>query len=382
MDDETDPPAPPVEPSDVQPPVSQTPLTRRSVLCGLAAVAGTSAVNVGAFLWAGGWFTPDSFTTSRFVDRFEQVYGKHDGFRRNHAKGVSATGVFTSNGAGAPLSTAAVFQPGTTPVTARFSISGGVPTVSDANATIRGLAVLFHMSNGEQWRTAMVNVPVFLDSVPQGFYDRLLATQPVPSTGQPDPVKLAAFLSKYPETARAMALISKTPPSTGLYNSPFHGLNAFRFTNSAGTTVPVRWTMMPEDPFQPVMGTAHPPGRDYLFDALIDRVAQGPVRWRFLVTVGQPGDPTNDATKPWPVNRRQVEVGTLTIDSLQTEAPGNARDVNFDPLVLPEGIAPSDDPLLAARSAVYAQSYQRRTREPHQPSAVDVETVEMMNGGP
>jgi catalase len=381
MDEENDPPVPPAEPPVAEPPVRRTPLSRRSVLRGLAAVGGISAVNVGGFLWAGGWFTPESLTTFRFVDRFEQVFGRHDGFRRNHAKGVSATGVFTSNGAGTPLSTAPVFQPGTTPVTARFSISGGMPTVADANATVRGLGVLFHMTTGEQWRTAMVNTPVFTDSVPQGFYERLLATQPVPATGQPDPVKLAAFLSKYPETARAMALINKTPPSTGLYNSPFHGLNAFRFTNSSGTTVPVRWTMLPEEPFQPVMDTAHPPGRDYLFDALIDRVAQGPVRWRFLVTVGQPGDPTNDATKPWPANRRQVEVGTLTIDSLQTEAPGNARDVNFDPLVLPEGIAPSDDPLLAARSSVYAQSYQRRTGEPHQPSAVDVATLETRKVG-
>jgi catalase len=30
---------------------------------------------------------------------------------------------------------------------------------------------------------------------------------------------------------------------------------------------------------------------------------------------------------------------------------------------LPDGIKPSDDPLLAARSAAYAVSYQRRTRE-------------------
>jgi catalase len=385
MEDESGPPTPPVEPSGAESPVARTPLSRRTVLLGLAAVGGISAVNVGAFLGAGGWFTPGTLTTSRFVDRFEQVFGKHDGFRRNHAKGVSATGVFTSNGAGTELSEAAVFQSGTTPVTARFSISGGMPTVADANSTVRGLAVLFHMSNGEQWRTAMVNVPVFTDRVPQGFYDRLLATKPVPSTGQPDPVKVAAFLSKYPETARAMALISKTPPSTGLYNSPYHGLNAFRFTNSAGTTVPVRWTMKPEEPIQQVAGAAHPPGKDYLFDALIDKVTQGPVRWRFLITVGQPGDPTNDATTPWPVNRRQIDVGTLTIDSLQTEAPGNARDVNFDPTVLPQGIAPSDDPLLAARSAVYAQSYQRRTGEPHQPSEVTVTkpepTAELAKGG-
>jgi hypothetical protein len=59
------------------------------------------------------------------------------------------------------------------------------------------------------------------------------------------------------------------------------------------------------------------------------------MRWRLVVTVAEPGDPTNDATQAWPAIRRQVEVRTLSIDSLATEAPGNARDVNFDPLVLP-----------------------------------------------
>jgi catalase len=63
------------------------------------------------------------------------------------------------------------------------------------------------------------------------------------------------------------------------------------------------------------------------------------------------------------------------IDAVQTEAAGNARDVNFDPLVLPDGIAPSDDPLLSARSAVYARSFNRRAAEPKQPSEVQVAQV-------
>jgi catalase len=65
----------------------------------------------------------------------------------------------------------------------------------------------------------------------------------------------------------------------------------------------------------------------------------------------------------------------VTIDVVQTEAPGNARDINFDPLVLPDGIAASDDPLLSARSSVYARSFTRRAGEPKRPSAVDVATV-------
>jgi catalase len=97
--------------------------------------------------------------------------------------------------------------------------------------------------------------------------------------------------------------------------------------------------------------------------------------WRLILTIGERGDPTNDATKPWPDSRRSIDTGTVTIEAVQTEAPGNARDVNFDPLVLPDGIAASDDPLLGARSAVYARSFTRRAEEPKRPSAVDVATV-------
>ena len=114
---------------------------------------------------------------------------------------------------------------------------------------------------------------------------------------------------------------------------------------------------------------------NYLFDALSERLRSGPARWHLSITLGAPGDPTHDATLPWPSDRPAVDVGTLTVDALHTEAPGNARDINFDPLVLPPGITASDDPLLGARSAVYAQSFRRRTHEPHSPSTIDVDRV-------
>jgi catalase len=44
-------------------------------------------------------------------------------------------------------------------------------------------------------------------------------------------------------------------------------------------------------------------------------------------------------------------------------------------LVLPDGITASDDPLLAARSAVYARSFNRRAAEPNTPSEVNVGEV-------
>ena len=349
-------------------------LTRRGALIGMTAVAGVAAVDVGAFAFAGGWLRPDALTPSRFADRFEQVYGRHDGFRRNHAKGLSASGTFQSNGAGAAVCKATVFKTGTVPVIGRFSLSGGLPYQPDKPDTIRGLALLLMPPGGQQWRTAMVNIPVFPDNTPQGFYERLLATKPLPATGKPDPQLMATFLARHPETAAAMKIINQSPPSSGFADSTFHGLNAFHFTNDKGATVPVRWMAVPLQTVRPA-GAAPSAQQDYLFDALIDAVTRGPLSWRLILTIGAPGDPTNDATKPWPDSRPTIDAGTITIDAVQTEAAGNARDINFDPTVLPDGIAVSDDPLLSARSAVYARSFTRRAAEPKQPSEVNVSQV-------
>ncbi|MCY1390127.1 hypothetical protein D9M71_49400 [compost metagenome] len=51
------------------------------------------------------------------------------------------------------------------------------------------------------------------------------------------------------------------------------------------------------------------------------------------------------------------------VESAEPQDSGACRDINYDPTVLPDGIQVSDDPILAARSAAYAVSYNRRTRE-------------------
>jgi catalase len=93
-----------------------------------------SIVAVG-FLYAGGWLSPRTLTPSRFIDTFEQVNGKSQGFRRNHAKGMGLSGTFESNGKGARLSRAVVFQPGRMPVVGRFALAGGKPYVADGCGT-------------------------------------------------------------------------------------------------------------------------------------------------------------------------------------------------------------------------------------------------------
>lgn len=130
--------------------------------------------------------------------------------------------------------------------------------------------------------------------------------------------------------------------------------------------------MVPVDQFAPE--PANPPDdKNYLFEALIARIQRAPAQWHLVLTLGEPGDPTDDATLPWPEARPRVDVGTLTVTRIDTEAAGNCRDFSFDPLVLPVGIAPSDDPVLSARSAVYSLSFTKRAGEAKTPSAVQVD---------
>jgi catalase len=109
-------------------------------------------------------------------------------------------------------------------------------------------------------------------------------------------------------------------------------------------------------------------GADYLAQDLQQRLAAGPLRWTLQMTLASPGDPVDDASKPWPQDRRTVDAGTLVLDSAMAQADGPCRDINYDPTILPQGIEISADPLLPARSAAYADAYLRRTGEADSPA--------------
>jgi len=351
------------------------PPPQRTVI-GLAIIGIAAASIVAGFAYVGGFLTPQRLTQARIIDRFEQINGAHPGFRRNHAKGVCIAGSFDSNGLGAALSKAVVFERGVTPVTGRFAVAVGKPFVPDNETEVRSMALSFQLRDGEEWRTGLNDIPVFPVRDAQGFYEQMLAMRPDPATGKPDASRVKAFLAAHPETATALQAIKARPFSTGFANASYNSLDAFRFINGAGVSTPVRWSMEAVDPFvaeaKAYSTGGGPKDVNYLFDDLIARLAEGPVQWRLVATIGTPDDVTSDATVAWPQTRQRVTLGTLTIDRIATEAPGNCSDVNYDPLVLPEGIAPSDDPLLSARSATYSNSYTRRAAEAKPPSEVQV----------
>lgn len=211
----------------------------------MGAVAGFAAVDVGGFAYAGAWLRPGALTPPRFADRFEHVYGRHDGFRRNHAKGLSATGSFASTGAGAAICRAAVFKPGSVPVVGRFSLGGGLPDQADKPDTVRGLGLLFQ-AGGQQWRTAMINLPVFTDSTPQGFTSGCSRPNRCPKRAGPTPHDGRIPRSPSRDGRRDENHQAGTA-RRGIRGQHVLRSQRFWFTNDAGATVPVRWSVVPQD---------------------------------------------------------------------------------------------------------------------------------------
>jgi catalase len=345
-------------------PVNSEPPTRDPIrLAGSwALIAGLLGAVAVAFGYTGGWLAPHRLTPNRLVDQLQVNSGTFAGYRRNHAKGVCVTGYFQSNGNAERYSVAQVFASGRTPVVGRFAIPGGNPYAPDSSIPIRSMALRFALANGQQWRTGMNSMPVFPVATPQGFYAMLEAQQPDPATGKPDPKRLAAFFAAHPETAAFRAWARTAKPSASFATDTYDSLDAFVFVDARGGHHAVRWSMVPETP---PLGGDEPRTDDanYLANDLAQRLARTPLRWRLLVSFANPGDPINDATKEWPMSRRTIDAGTLVVTRTEPQTSGPCRDINYDPTVLPDGIEPSGDPLLPARSAAYAVSYLRRTSE-------------------
>ncbi|MGL4968370.1 MAG: catalase family peroxidase [Inquilinus sp.] len=330
----------------------------RSALGSLVLIAAVVGVGGAAFAYTAGWLSPQRLTPDKLVAALAPPGGAAPGHRRNHAKGICFTGVFESNGAGAVLSKAQVFAAGQYPALGRLNLATPNPNAADATVRVRGIGLRIATPDGQEWRSAMIDPPVFAVATPQAFYELLTAS------GSKDPEAMKTFAAAHPEFGAFVAW-AQSAPWTGSYaEDRFNSLNSFVFTDGSGADHTVRWSLLPAAQTVPVAPEELAKlGPDFLDQDIVKRVAAGPQRWTLAVTVANPGDPTSDPTKAWPADRRTVEVGTLVVQKIEPELDGPCRDINFDPTVLPAGIRTSDDPFPAARSAAYARSYDLRTAE-------------------
>jgi catalase len=321
----------------------------------IAAVVGIAAM---AFAYTAGWFSPQRLTPKKIVASLAPLGGPALGHRRNHAKGICFTGTFEANGDGAALSRAQVFTHGQYPVVGRFNLATEDANAQDAMVRVRGLGLQITATDGQQWRSAMIDAPIFPVSTPQDFYDLQIAA------ANKDPDAMKKFIGAHPGFLTFLGWAKNAPWTESYAEERFNSLDSFIFVDGSGTKHPIRWSFVPAAQSVPITPQELAKrGPDYLEQEITQRVAAGAQHWNLMVTVANPGDPTADPNKAWPADRQTVNVGTLTVTQIQPESDGPCRDINFDPTVLPAGITTSDDPFPAARSAAYSQSYNSRTAE-------------------
>lgn len=305
----------------------------------------------------------DAPVAVQIVDALNQRYGAHPGYRANHAKGVVVEGHFTPTPQAASLTRSPIYAGATLPVTARFSDAGGLPLVADAApiANPHGLAIKFHLPNGVDSDIVVNAFKFFPVATPEEFRDLQLAAATSPPGSPPSP-QLKAFLQAHPSVQKATAALG-IPDSFA--DEAYYGVDAFYFVNRDGAKRAFRYIIAPQKLVHIDKADAAKRTPNFLFEELPQRLAQGPVTFHIQAQLAGSGDPTNDATQAWPDDREVVDLGTLTIEHVVADSDAQQRALLFIPGRLTDGIAPSDDPLIAARDGSYAVSFGRRQAAGH-----------------
>lgn len=303
----------------------------------------------------------NSVTAEQIADALEGAYGVHPGERRNHTKGTCALGTFVGSPDAAAYSRSALFSGAPIPVVARFSLAGGDPVASDTERSPRGMSLEFRLPNGGLQHMTMINTPMFFASMPRTFLDKMLALKPDPATGKPKPEAVDAFKAHHPENRRQAAFLEAHNPPASYSSSAYFGIHTFTFVAPNDAITLVKWRFVPQSGERLLTDaelTSMP--KDFLEARLIEETQKGPLRWDMWLAIGEPGDPQDDPTILWPKDRPQVKAGTLAITSAMAQKGAGCEEINYDPLVLADGIAATKDPILLFRSPAYGASASRR----------------------
>lgn len=300
-------------------------------------------------------------TADQVVGALEKLAGVHPGERRNHITGICATGSFVGSKETQEFSRSALFSGATIPVVGRFSLAGGNPKAPDSTKSPRGLALQFRLPGNNIHHFTMLNIPIFSAATPQTFYDAALSNMVDPATGKPDPEKQKQFRETHPDAKPLGEFMAKNNAPVSYVNSDFFSIHTFKFINASNQTTLVRWQFIPDDGVKRLTdGEMSSMPVRFLDQDLIAKTQKSPVRWTMMLTIGESGDEQTNPTVYWPTDRKKFVAGVLTLTSATPQKNAECEKINFDPLVMSDGISPTDDPILMFRSPAYASSFVKR----------------------
>ena len=287
--------------------------------------------------------------------------GVHPGFRPVHAKGLMYSGTFTPASGAATLTRAPHAVRPTSPVTVRFSLSAGIPTVADNDpmeSSPQAIAVRFHLADHVHTDIIAHSVNGFPVRTGEEFLEFARAAA-ASGPGAPTPPPITAFLAAHPATKAFVE--DPKPIPTSFARQAYFAITAFKFTNADGQSRFGRFRLLPDagteflTPEQAATKTS-----DFLAAEMSERLASGPARFRIMVQLAEAGDVVTDATVIWPESREMVEFGIVAIKERVDELAPERRKIIFDPLPRVDGIDSSCDPLIEVRSEIYLLSGRRR----------------------
>jgi catalase len=297
------------------------------------------------------------------VDAIEHLNGTHPGYRRAHARGVCYDATFTPTGDAAPFTTAAHLQDTAVKATVRFSHTGTNPNLPDGPRSVRGFATKFHLADGTNTDLIGVNLRRFVATTPENLLELIHAGEPDPATGTTNLDNVRAYVGRHPQTGPGLLDVSAIPTPVSYATNTYWAMHAFLWRDAAGQVRPVKYSWVPD------AGTENATAEEtagwsplHLTEELAERLSGGPVSFALRVQLGEDGDNTNDSTQLWPDERTEITAGHLSITAESADQEHWQNQV-FDPTLLTPGIEPSDDPILIARSAIYAVSYDRRSHK-------------------
>jgi catalase len=292
----------------------------------------------------------------QMVDALYTAFGDHH-VRAVHAKGVMAVGVFEPDAAAPRLCKALLFAAGAKPVVVRFSDFTGIPdipdTVGDANP--RGLSIKFSLADGSTADVVSHSFNGFPTATSAEFRELLLA---IGAKGMGQAAPLDHFLSAHPIAKTFLATQKPPPESYSTLN--YFGVNAFALSDAQGRTTFVRYR------FAPVGGeilldaaALAARGPNYLQTELPERLAKGPVAFEWYAQIAESSDRIDDPSVAWPEGRKLVKLGLIRIVQMAPDPADAEKSTLFDPLNVPDGIAPAD-PMLDVRHGAYPISFRHR----------------------
>ena len=292
------------------------------------------------------------------------LYGRHEHTRAVHAKGVWAEGTFTATSQAAGLCRAPQLGGEPVPALVRFSNASGKPDAHDAARNGGGMATKLRPEGAGEWDIIAVGPPVFVARTVEDFLELLRLRRPDAETGKPDMAALGEYLGRHPEAQLSIQSALGAEPPASYVTVPYHSPHAFRLRDSGGGETWVRWRWRPEADEERLSDEdARARGRHHLRDELSERLASAPAAMELVFQIRGEGDSLTDPTELWPEERETLVAGRLEISSMIDDPERDGHIEVFDPTRLPDGIEPSDDPILHARPKAYSVSAYRRLGE-------------------